>query len=58
MDISRTYTCLKEPMKRKTIGFTPLDDKVLLKKQGEEYKILLKEKGKEAIQEREEFLNH
>jgi hypothetical protein len=58
MDISRTYTCLKEPTKRKTIGFTPLDDKVLLKKQGEEYKILLKEKGKDAIQEREEFLNH
>ena len=58
MDISRTYTCLKEPMKRKTIGFTPLDDKVLLKKEGEEYKILLKEKGKEAIAEREIFLNH
>ena len=58
MDIGRTYACLKDPMKSKTIGFTPLDDKVLLKKTGEEYKILLKEKGKEAIQEREEFLNH
>ncbi len=58
MDISKTYTCLKDPSKRKTIGFTPLDDKVLLRKQGEEYKILLKEKGKDAIQEREEFLSH
>jgi hypothetical protein len=58
MDIAKTYACLKDPSKRKTIGFTPLDDKVLLRKQGEEYKILLKEKGKEAIQEREEFLNH
>ena len=58
MDITKTYLCLKEPMKNKNVGFTPLDDKVLLRKQGEEYKILLKEKGKEAIQEREEFLNH
>ena len=58
MDISKTYNCLKEPMKNRNVGFTPLDDKVLLKKTGEEYKILLKEKGKEAIQEREEFLNH
>ena len=58
MDIAKTYICLKDPMKSKTIGFTSLDDKVLLRKQGEEYKILLKEKGKEAIQEREEFLNH
>ena len=58
MDIGRTHACLNDPSKRKIIGFTPLDDKVLLKKQGEEYKILLKEKGKDAIQEREEFLNH
>ena len=58
MDIFKTYNCLKEPMKNRNIGFTALDDKVLLRKTGEEYKILLKEKGKEAIQEREEFLNH
>ena len=58
MDISKTYSCLKEPLKNKNVGFTPLDDKVLLRKQGEEYKILVKEKGKEAIQDREEFLNH
>ena len=58
MDIAKTYICLKEPLKNKTVGFTPLDDKVLLRKQGEEYKILLKEKGKEAIKEREEFLNN
>ena len=58
MDIAKTYTCLKEPMKSKIIGFTALDDMVLKKKTGEEYKILLKEKGKEAIQEREEFLNN
>ena len=58
MDISKAYTCLKEPMKSKTIGFTSLDDMVVRKKTGEEYKILLKEKGKEAVQEREEFLNH
>ena len=58
MDIAKTYVCLKEPMKNKTVGFTPLDDKVLLRKQGEEYKILVKEKGKDVIQEREEFLNH
>ena len=58
MDISKTYNCLKEPMKNRNIGFSALDDKVLLKKTAEEYKILLKEKGKEAIQEREEFLNH
>ena len=45
-------------MKSKTIGFTSLDDMVLRKKTGEEYKILLKEKGKEAVQEREEFLGH
>ena len=57
MDISKTYNCLKEPMKNRNVGFSALDDKVLLKKTGEEYKILLKEKGKEAIQEREEFLN-
>ena len=58
MDIAKTYICLKEPMKSKIIGFTALDDMVLKKKTGEEYKILLKEKGKEAIQEREEFLNN
>ena len=58
MDITKTYLCLKEPMKNKNVGFTPLDDKVLLRKQGEEYKILLKEKGKDAIQETEEFLNN
>ena len=58
MDIGKTYACLKEPMKNKNIGFTALDDKVLLRKQGEEYKILVKEKGKEAIQDREEFLNN
>ena len=58
MDITKTYLCLKEPMKNKNVGFTPLDDKVLLRKQGEEYKILLKEKGKDAIAEREEFLNN
>ena len=58
MDIFKTYNCLKEPMKNRNVGFTALDDKVLLRKTGEEYKILLKEKGKEAIQEREEFLNH
>ena len=58
MDIGKAYTCLKEPMKSKIIGFTALDDMVLRKKTGEEYKILLKEKGKEAVQEREEFLNH
>ena len=58
MDIFKTYNCLKEPMKNRNVGFTSLDDKVLLRKTGEEYKILLKEKGKEAIQEREEFLNH
>jgi len=56
MDIGKTYVFLKEPIKNKNIGFTPLDDKVLLRKQGEEYKILVKEKGKEAIQDREEFL--
>ena len=58
MDIGKTYTCLKDPSKSKIIGFTPLDDKVLLRKQGEEYKFLMKEKGKDAIQEREEFLKH
>ena len=58
MDIAKTYTCLKDPMKSRVICFTPLDDMVLKKKTGEEYKILLKEKGKEAVQEREEFLNH
>ena len=58
MDICKTYACLKEPMKNRTVGFTPLDDKVLLRKQGEEYKILVKEKGKDAISEREDFLNH
>ena len=58
MDIAKTYRCLKEPMKYRNVGFTALDDKVLLRKQGEEYKILEKEKGKEAIKEREEFLNN
>ena len=58
MDIAKTYMCLKEPMKNRNVGFTALDDKVLLRKQGEEYKILEKEKGKEAIKEREEFLNN
>ena len=58
MDITKTYNYLKDPIKNRNIGFTSLDDKVLLKKTGEEYKILLKEKGKDAIQEREEFLNH
>ena len=58
MDIAKTYMCLKEPLKNKNVGFTALDDKVLLRKQGEEYKILEKEKGKEALKEREEFLNN
>ena len=58
LDIAKTYICLKDPMKSKIIGFTPLDDKVLLRKQGEEYKYLVKEKGKDAIQEREEYLSN
>ena len=58
MDIGKTYTYLKDPIKNRNIGFSALDDMVLKKKTGEEYKILLKEKGKEAIQEREEFLSH
>ena len=58
MDIAKTWICLKDPIKNKNVGFTPLDDKVLLRKQGEEYKILLKEKGKDAINEREQFLSH
>ena len=58
LDIAKTYACLKDPLKNKTVGFTPLDDKVLLRKQGEEYKYLVKEKGKDAILEREEYLSH
>ena len=58
MDIGKTYICLKDPIKNRNVGFTPLDDKVLLRKKGEEYNILTKEKGKEAIREREEFLNN
>ena len=56
LDIGKTYAFLKDPIKNRYVGFTPLDDKVLLRKQGEEYKYLLKEKGKEALQEREAYL--
>lgn len=56
LDIGKTYACLKDPIKNRSVGFTPLDDKVLLRKQGEEYKYLLKEKGKEALQDREAYL--
>ena len=58
MDISRTYTCLKEPMKAKIIGYTSLDDKIILEmNKGEEFKNLMKEKGAESIKERENYLN-
>lgn len=57
MDITRTYLCLKDPSKAKIIGFTPLDDKIILRmKDGEEYVNLVKEKGNESIKEREDYL--
>lgn len=57
MDVTKTYLCLKDSKKAKELAFTPLDDKVILNmKNGEEFKILLNEKGKAAIAEREEYL--
>ena len=59
MNIAKTYICLKEPMKSKIIGYTPLDDKIILKmKKGEEFNNLLREKGKKSILEREEYLSN
>ena len=59
MNIRKTYICLKEPMKSKIIGFTPLDDKIILKMaKGEEFNNLLREKGKKSILEREEYLSN
>lgn len=59
MNIEKTYVCLKEPMKAKIIGYTPLDDKIILKmKKGEEFNNLLREKGKKSILEREEYLSN
>ncbi len=59
MNIAKTYICLKEPMKSKIIGFTPLDDKIILKMaKGEEFNNLLREKGKKSILEREEYLSN
>ena len=56
MDMGKAYNCLKH--KNRNAGFMSLDDKVLLKRQGEEYNILVEEKGMDAIEEREYFLNH
>lgn len=59
MNIAKTYICLKEPMKSKIIGYTPLDDKIILKMaKGEEFNNLLREKGKKSILEREEYLSN
>jgi hypothetical protein len=55
MDIGKTYNCLKH--KKRNTGFTSLDDKVLLKRQGEEYNLLFEEKGMDTIKKREYFLN-
>ena len=58
MNISKTYICLKEPIKSKIIGYTSLDDKIILKmKKGEEFNNLLREKGKKSILEREDYLS-
>ena len=58
MNIAKTYICLKEPIKSKIIGYTSLDDKIILKmKKGEEFNNLLREKGKKSILEREDYLS-
>ena len=59
MNIVKTYICLKEPIKSKILGYTPLDDKIIINmKKGEEFNNLMREKGKKSILEREEYLSN
>ena len=58
MNIARTYLSLSNPEQKKILTFSQNDDNVILKmKDSNEYKELIKEKGKELVDEREEFLN-
>ena len=58
MNIARTYLSLSNPEQKKIYSFTQSDDNVILKmKNSEQYQNLINEKGKELVDEREEFLN-
>ena len=57
MNIARTYLSLSNPEQKKLYSFTESDDNVILKmKDSEQYQNLVNEKGKELVDEREEFL--
>ena len=57
MNIARTYLSLSNPEHKKIYSFTQSDDNIILKmKDSEQYQNLIKEKGKELVDEREEFL--
>ena len=57
MNIARTYLSLSNPENKKIYSFTQSDDNIILKmKDSEQYQNLIKEKGKELVDEREEFL--
>lgn len=59
MNIGRTYLSLTDQREKDKLTFTSLDDNIILTmKGGEQYNALVKSKGKELVDEREEFLKH
>ena len=59
MSIGRTYLSLTDQREKDKLTFTSLDDNIILTmKGGEQYNALVKAKGKELVDEREEFLKH
>ena len=57
MNIGRTYLSLNDPKEKVKLTFSSIDDNVILNMKGsEQYENLVKEKGKELVEEREEFL--
>ena len=57
MNIGRTYLSLNDPKEKAKLTFSSIDDNVILNMKGsEQYENLVKEKGNELVEEREEFL--
>ena len=57
LDVSKTFLSLKDPKKGKELRFTATDDKIILgDKSKAEYKDLINERGKAAVEEREIYL--
>ena len=57
MNIGRTFLCLEDTHEKDKLAFTPNDDRIILElKDKKEYFDLVDKKGREIVEEREEFL--